>query len=491
MHSIYKHKIFTIATIFLFILVTTGCKKLIEIDPPVGNVNEANVYKADATSIAVLNGIYSKMIGNSSGSIFNGTGGISLLAGLSADELTLYSGAGDNKLIAFYKNELTATSAFSNYGSEFWAGSGGAGLYAYIFICNAAIEGLSKSTTLTPSVKQQLLGEAKFLRAFFYFYLVNLYGDVPLALSTDPGINARLPRAPKAQVYTQIVNDLKEAQNLLSSNFLNGSLAAYSGSPERVRPTKWAATALLAKVYLYTADYSDAEAQASSVISQANLFSLSSLNDVFLKNSTETIWQIQPIASGRNTEDAFTFILPASGPNGSMNPVYVSNQLLQNFEVNDKRKTSWLSSVTPSGTLTYYFPFKYMSSIASGTATEYLMIMRLAEQYLIRAEARAQLNNINGSKDDLNKIRTRAGLGNTSANDQAALLAAIMHERQVELFTELGQRWLDLKRTGNVNSVMSMVTPLKGGTWETKDQLYPVPVSDILKNPNLVQNPGY
>jgi hypothetical protein len=473
------------SALFLF-----ACNKPIVVDPPGNTVNEQNVFKTDATAIAVLNGIYSGMIGNGGGTIFNGSQSITLLAGLSADELTLYSAVADNKLTAYYKNALSAATTLGNYGSEFWAGSGGNGLYSYIFICNAAIEGLNKSATLTPSVKQQLAGEAKFLRAFFYFYLVNLYGDVPLALSTDPKVNATLPRTPKAQVYQQIINDLMDAQNLLSSNFLNGSLVAYQGSSERVRPTKWAATALLARVYLYTSAYSNAETQASLVINQASLFSLSSLNNVFLKNSSEAIWQIQPIATGRNVEDGFTFILPSSGPNGNSNPVYLSNQLFNSLETGDQRKTAWTGSVAP-GTITYYFPYKYKSTIASGSATEYLMMLRLAEQYLIRAEARGQQNNISGAQADLNVIRNRAGLPNTTAATQSDLLSAILHERQVELFTELGQRWLDLKRTNNVDNVMRVVTPLKGGTWNSNWQLYPVPVSDIQKNPALVQNSGY
>jgi hypothetical protein len=212
-----------------------------------------------------------------------------------------------------------------------------------------------------------------------------------------------------------------------------------------------------------------------------------------LKNSTEAIWQVQPVASGRNTEDGFSFILPGTGPNSSINPVYLSNQQLSSFEPGDQRKINWVGSVTPTppGTITYYFPYKYKSSVASGSATEYLMVFRLAEQYLIRAEARAQQNNFGGAQQDLNIIRARAGLLNTTANDKSSLLAAILHERQVELFTELGHRWLDLKRTNNVDAVMGAVTPLKGGTWQTKDQLYPVPVADILKNPNITQNSGY
>lgn len=476
----------------LFSFGIFGCKKILDIGAPVNTVNEENVYKTDVTAIAVLTGVYAEMGGGGSGTIFAGGIGMSLLSGLSADELTLYSGVGDNRLIAYYKNALVAASLLNNYGSEFWAGSGGSGLYYYIFICNAAFEGLGKSTTLTPAVKQQLLGEAKFLRAFFYFYLVNYFGDVPLTVTTDPSVNAVISRTPKQQVYQQIIEDLKDAENLLSPVFLDGSLSSYLSTAERVRPTKWAATALLARVYLYIGDFVRAESETTAVINQTSLFGLNILNNAFLKNSSEAIWQIQPVATGRNTEDAFTFILPSSGPNGNLNQVVLSTQLLNSFEAGDLRKTNWVDSVTPPpGITTYYFPYKYKATITSGEATEYLMILRLAEQYLIRAEARAEQNNISGAQADLDVIRSRAGLAGTTANDKISLLASVLHERQVELFTEFGHRWFDLKRANTVEAVMGSVTPLKGGTWKTTDQLYPIPVSDIQMNPNLVQNLGY
>lgn len=271
---------------------------------------------------------------------------------------------------------------------------------------------------------------------------------------------------------------------------------------ERVRPTKWAAAALLARVYLYTGKYDKAESIASSIINNTSLFGLDALNDVFKKNSREAIWQLQPVTAGMNTSDGLFFILSDGGPT-EYNPVYISDLLLNSFEAGDNRKVlgNWINSVTASGT-TYFYPYKYKLGFGTEPGTEYLMMLRLGEQYLIRAEARALQNNIPGAAADVNMIRTRARaaatvdvpdpLPNLSATlTKEELLAAILHERQVELFTEWGHRWFDLKRTGKVDEVMSVVTPLKGGTWETTDQLYPIPSFDILRNPNLVQNPGY
>jgi hypothetical protein len=333
------------------------------------------------------------------------------------------------------------------------------------------------------------MGEAKFMRALCYFYLVNLYGDVPLELGTDYKVNSLAARMPKAQVYQQMVADLKDAQGLLNGSYPDVTLL--KTTTERVRPTRWAAMALLARVYLYTGDWPDAEAQADSVIAHSTLYGLSALGSVFLKNSTEAIWQLQPVTTGSvsNTSDAVEFILPVSGPSAGF-PVYLSNHVTDSFEAGDKRRTTWVGSVTAGGK-TYNYAYKYKVNSAAAAVSEYLMVLRLAEQYLIRAEARVQQGNT-GGVSDLNIIRTRAGLAAYAGPiDKASLLSAILHERKMELFCELGHRWLDLKRTGTANAVMSGVTPGKGGVWSGDDELYPLSITDVQEDPHLGQNPGY
>ncbi|MDO5969574.1 RagB/SusD family nutrient uptake outer membrane protein, partial [Flavivirga aquimarina] len=119
---------------------------------------------------------------------------------------------------------------------------------------------------------------------------------------------------------------------------------------------------------------------------------------------------------------------------------------------------------------------------------EYPVVFRLAEQYLIRAEARAELGKISEAQSDLNVIRNRAGLGNTTASTKEALRDAILDERQVELFTERGHRWFDLKRRGEAADVLAPLKP----SWQDTDVLFPIPESELLLNPNLLpQNDGY
>ena len=144
--------------------------------------------------------------------------------------------------------------------------------------------------------------------------------------------------------------------------------------------------------------------------------------------------------------------------------------------------------------VTYYYSFKYKSDSLGAPVTEYEMVLRLGEQYLIRAEAEAELGQTVSATSDLNAIRIRAGLDSTTASSQQDLLTAILHERQVELFTEWGHRWLDLIRSGTVNSVMGSpgnVCQEKRGTWSPDWQLYPISLYELQHDPNLVQNAGY
>ncbi len=449
----------------IFVMLGIGsCKKFVEVPPPPTQLVSQNVFESDGTATAAILGIYSDMQSNFG--FASGTySSISFLAGGSSDELTNYST--DANQIQFYNNALSRTN--STISSFLWANP-----YKYIYASNAALEGLFASTQVSTSVKTQLVGEAKFIRAFCYFYLVNLFGDVPLVTSSNYLQNDTASRASTSLVYQQIILDLKDAQQDLSPDysFSNG---------ERVRPNKWAATSLLARAYLYEGNWQEAETQSSEVINNTSLYNLvPDLNSVFLANSNEAIWQEEPVLPGLNTNEGSDFILTANPVSQALNIGLVAD-----FEPGDQRRISWVDSITESGQ-TYYFPFKY--KIQSGaTVTEYSMVFRLAELYLIRAEARVYLNNLSGAEDDLNIIRNRAGLSNTGAADNTTLLNAIMQERRVELFTEWGHRWLDLKRTRQADSVLALQKP----QWQTTSVLYPIPQSEIQNDPNLSQNPGY
>lgn len=459
--------------LLIYIVLTLyACKKFVEIEPPTTSLVTTSVFEKNSTATAALLSIYAQMQAYPAS--------LNLQTGISSDELKNYT------------SNLTATNLYANALNANDAGNVGIWSVGFNFIyqANAILEALPNSPNVTSAVKSQLTGESKFIRAFWNFYLMNLYGDIPIITGTDYKTNSSLSRYPTSQVYQQIISDLTDAQSLLNNNYVDATDTAITS--ERIRPSKWAATALLARVYLYTGDWKNAENAATLIINNTTLYKLTSLDSSFLKNNNEAIWQLQPNSNNKYTAEGSAFII-TSNPLTSNSFVSVSNQLLNAFENGDNRRVKWIGSyTTTTPAATYYFPYKYKAGIPSTTPlTESSMVFRLAEQYLIRAEARAQQSNIPDAATDLNKVRNRAGLKDTTASTKVDLLTLIAHERQVELFTE-GFRWFDLKRTNTIDQVMNVVTPQKGGNWKSYQQLYPIPVTDIQNSAGIItQNSGY
>ncbi len=448
------------------LLFMSSCEDFVKIDPPDTSLVGETVFVSDANAQAAVVGMYSKM--NDSFTWLSGSSSMTVISGMGADEFLNYSSS--DSYIDFFDNNISEENSYSN---RVWYG-----LYRLIYSTNRVIEGLEASESVTKELSLQLEGEARFLRAFAYFLLVNLWGDVPLVLETDYQVNRLLPRTPVSEIYTQIIADFKEAQNLLPE--------AYVTDPFRTRVNKGAATAHLAKVYLYMEDWSNAEAEATALINDDSYELEEDLNDVFGVYSKEPIWQLENGYKGYASYEGPTFILTRAPRTMSLR-----EELVDAFENDDKRSVDWVGSVN-SGGQTYYFPYKYkIGRTLSGPPPEFLTLLRMGEQYLIRAEARAQQGEIDGAKADLNMIRDRAGLANTTADDQASILMAIEEERRFEFFAEVGHRWFDLKRTGRISTVLGGgPDPLKPG-WEDTDALWPIPLGEILNNKNMTQNPGY
>lgn len=457
-----------------------SCKKIVTIDPPIDKIVADKVFTNDETATAVIRGIYVNL--STGGFASGGIRSVTLLAGRSADEFTNYFAAGDTRK-QFADNNLLSNN--TNLQSGLWANP-----YQIIYATNTIIENLANSPQVSANVKQQLTAEAKFIRAFTYFYLTNLFGNVPLILNTDYRINAVAAAKAPNDIYNQIITDLEEARTKLSDNY---------PTADRTRANRWAATALLSRVYLYTKDYAKAESYATEIIDKADRYRLiiDDLDKVFLKNSQEAILQFfLPAATALNTYEGSTFILTAAP--GSNTEVVLHDNLYTAFEPGDQRQRKWVGTYT-SGVNKWYYPFKYKVKTGATPLTEYSMVLRVGEQYLIRAEARINQGKIDLGISDLNQLRGRARETATISvpNPLPALpngmikadaLMAVEKERRIELFSEWGHRWLDLKRMGRVNAVIGA---LKGVNWQSTDQLYPIPNSDILNNPNLKQNEGY
>jgi starch-binding outer membrane protein, SusD/RagB family len=474
-HFKHPQKMKKISAIYLFAALLfgiglTGCNKLIEIGTPENQLVTANVYKDTITMEAAMLGLYSK-IANFNTALDVGTA-TSLFNGLSADEGYYYPAA----IYDEFKNNALTPNVF--YLDGYWAN-----WYNIIYAANAIMEGGNASASLPDAYKARTTGEAKFIRALCYFYLVNEFGNVPLVLTTNVSVSSVQARESVNVVYDQIEKDLTDALAGLPAN-----LQLYGGN--RVRATTWAANALLARVYLFRGKWSQAATAAGTVIGNPGFFAMQTdLTKVFLANSTEGILQF---VNGIPT----SWMASNIGANATaVTPNFVlSDTLYKSFETNDARKTNWVGvKVFGGNNLPYPNKYRYASGVG---AVEYAQLLRLAEQYLIRAEARTQLSQFTDAAADLNVVRNRAGLGNTTANDKATLLAAIEQECKIEFFVEWGHRWLDLKRwQGAANTTVTradeVLSVIKGAQWQSTDALYPIPQTARNVNTNLTQNSGY
>jgi hypothetical protein len=453
-----------ISIFLVFVLLNAGCDSFIEVGQPSGQLTTETVFQDRATAEAAVTAVYSSM--RDTGILSGSNLSITTKMGAYVDELNFY-GTSSNTTLNFYNNTLLPTNPQVN---NWWKAA-----YNQIYAANSIIEGISKSKLLSESDKDQFIGESLFIRSLIHFYLINLYGDVPYIASTDYVSNNKSVRQPADFLYSKITEDLLLSYSLLHEKYL---------TTDRTRPNKAVAMALLARVYLYSKHWNEASNAASYIINQNDVYKWEGdLNKIFLKGSSTTIWQYKPALEGQNTAEGGAMILLAGPPSDvALNPAFV-----ESFETGDLRKQKWISSVS-KGSLSWSFAYKYKTKLMTAASVEYSIQFRLAEQYLIRAEARAYNGDLIGAKEDLNKIRHNAGLNDTNAISQQEIIAAVNKERRFELFTEAGHRFFDLKRNGDLDSVL---TGVKFG-WNSTDSLLPIPESELALNSNLLpQNPGY
>lgn len=457
--------------IFCATIICSSCKKLLKVDPPTSQIENKVVFSSDVTATAAVLGIYVTYLSN--GFACGNNTGVLSLAALSSDEM-FHTNPENKDMIEFEKNQLTAENTVL---LPIWSS-----IYQSIYQANSILEGLQQSTGIGDAAKRQLSAEAYFARAYAYFYAVNLFGDVPLAMSTDYITNSKLPRTATSEIYAKIKEDLQTAETLIDEEYLTMDY-------EKVRPNKATVRALLARVHLYMGSWAEAEASATAVIADEARYALTPvLTDVFLTNSSEAIWQLR---NGGNSNTGRTNEAYFFSPESAVENHLLTEDLVQSFEPGDKRKAAWVGDVTFNGKPAWHM-YKYKQYVFSGPLTEYSMVFRLAEQYLIRAEARAKQNKLTGpasAASDIDSIRHRAGLPPTTATTLPEIMESIMQERRIELFVEAGHRWMDLKRWGKAGEVLSII---KGNNWQATDVLYPVPLTELDKNPALnPQNDGY
>lgn len=351
-------------------------------------------------------------------------------------------------------------------------------IYNTIYITNFILERLPTVSGVKTSDLNRVMGTAHFLRGYSYFVALNTFGGVPKVTQTSIDANRNIARATRLEILNFIKEDLTEAL---------GKLPQEPSSPAYVG--EFVVRAMLAKFYLYQKDFTKAEQFASEVISS----DLYKLEPKYLTLVTKDFTDEAILEVGYTLSDD-------PGTNGNIG---LNNLFRGRREIIPSNQTVVALASTESGDRFSSITFNVNQlkgndngwSVAKyGTADQdnnNVVALRLGEMYLIRAEARAQLNKVTGAgsaQEDINVLRKRANAPLIASVNQSQMLQLIEQERVYELAYE-GHRWYDLVRTGRAQEVMSAFT----NNWKDKYELWPIPQREILNNPALVgnQNPGY
>jgi len=351
-------------------------------------------------------------------------------------------------------------------------------LYNTIYIANFIFERLPTVPGVTQATRDRVMGTAHFLRGYAYFAALTTFGGVPLVTGTSIEVNRNIQRATEAEVRDFILEDFQEALGKLPEN---PTSAGFAG--------EYAVRAALAKYYLYLSDWANAELYATQVIN-SNQFELEA--------------QYADLVNQDFTDEAiFEVGYTLADDPGTSASIGLNNLFLGRREIIPSNTTVVALASAESGDrfTSIVFDANLLQgndngwSVAKyGTADQdnnNVVVMRLGEMYLIRAEARAQQNKITGSgsaQSDINILRARANAPAVGSVSQGQMLLLIENERLYELAFE-GHRWYDLVRTDRAKTVMPAFSP----NWKDTYELWPIPQRELQNNPSLVgeQNPGY
>ena len=439
---------------FVSFLALAGCQKKLDVTPT-QSIDVQNALSTSSGVLTALNGAYADL-GNAS---FFG-GDTYLYSDLLADAGEIRWNGTYAGLTQIYNKSIPKNNSFV---ASTW-------LQGYKVV-NDVNNVLNALNVVDATQKDRVEGEAKFIRGSVYFELVRLFArawndgnpatnlGVPLVLAPTTGITdaSKVSRNTVADVYAQAIKDLTEAEAKLPVT--NGFYA-----------TKYSAAGMLARIYLQKADYTNAAAAANRVIASGKYSLASTFAGAFpastsaqVPNTSEDVFAMQ-VTTTQGTNDLYTFYSPSSRGDIDIRPAHLAL-----YETGDQRKAFF---VTSGGSV---YTAKHNSRYAN------VRIMRLAEMYLIRAEANFRSGTAVGDTplNDINKIRNRSGLPSLTAAQLD--LNAILKERKLELAFE-GASLHDVKRLQGTVGVLA---------WNSFKLVFPIPDREIIANPNLVQNEGY
>ncbi len=384
-----------------------------------------------------------------------------------------------------------------------------------ILYCNTVIENVP-NLNIQENLKRRCLGEAKFLRAHYYFLLTQLFGDVPIILSpTKKGDDLFPKRDEKARVYNEvIIPDLKEAIDLLP-------IREEYGDGDKGRASKGAAAGMLAKVYLTLGMYSEA-LEMCELVENLGYTLNPDYSDCFgaeerNKNTAESLFEIQYLGLtkadfwGGENQAAWhsTFMGPrnADWVGGGYGWNQPTQEFVNQYETGDLRKEktilyegcppfdgkNYKATMSHTGFNVRKFLVPLSLSPDYNTNKANFVVLRFADVLLMKAEALNELGRTQEAETPLYKVRARAGLTNRTDVENLSveqMREKIRKERRIELAFE-GHRWFDLIRWDNGQYALNFWHSIGKNNAREKHLLFPIPQKDRDANPNLTQNPGY
>lgn len=478
----------------LGLLAGAGCTKDYLSLTPTSSVTTVNFYQTQTDAIQATNAAYSQL--NQNG-FFN----YSLWAiGDVMSDNSYLGGGGAADGIEFQQLDNFTIPATNPLTTAHWQRG-----FLAIGECNQVLQKVP-GITMDATIKNRCLGEASFLRALYYFYLVRAFGDVPLVTTpaTSASDAASLTRTPVAQVYAQIIKDLQDAIAKLPGSYSGDDLG---------RATKWAAQGLLAKVYLTQGDMPNAAIQARAVIAGSGKMLWPNFADNFKvenENGQESLFEVQ----FKNGLTQYTTDGPGSvmnefwGARFFGNPYVVSSggygfnvpekDLVVGYAAGDTRRMATLfapGDVYPDGQVQpaslvgnpngYSIRKQYVgrTNVNNWDSPLNFPVLRLSEMYLILAEA---VGPTGEGLAAINTVRARAGVAALAASSTTDFKKTVIQERRLEFAFE-DDRWYDLKRTGTLVATLKA----QGKAVQEFNNLLPIPQAEINVNSNLTQNPGY
>lgn len=489
-----KNKInFLLVTVGVFILVdiSSGCNKLLDKQPVTQIVTQtgssASITASDAENL--IAGCYDAETGYAYGLESNVLDRITN-GDVRADNC--YAGGDNPDNISI---DLFTDNALNGNIARDWSDS-----YGIIGVINSAIAQISNCTdpALSATRKEQMLGEARFMRAYTYFYLVRLYGRVPIMLKPVDQTNSEalikstlVPQSSIDSVYQAILNDLWFARE----NVQNDNVPA---TKEII--TKGAVNSVLAKVYATWPNNQNWDSVAyycDQVIPDYSLLSnYDWLWDNNHKNNSEAIWEFNYIGYSKVGNWIPSQFIGA----GWKKFETPTNDLVKDFESEDDtiRMNASIAFVNYGWADPYWKDVNHYPIVVKyndpNNGTNDFYAIRLADILLLRAEAYNQLGDLTNAAKLVNQVRARVHLNPTTANTKESMEAAILNERRLELAFE-GKRWFDLVRTGTAVAVMNAQKDGNGNNLNYNVQpymlVYPIPQTQLDLNPLLTQNPSY